>query len=283
MSDSRQAIILETLEHARRSGGEWLRACCPFCVARTGKPDRKGAWGFNQRSGIYQCFKCGIRGRLSGPEYEGKLAARKEERVELEMPSSFFPLVEDPAATAASSAAAREYLVKRGIGPRLWARAQIGVALSGRHYGRVIVPILDDEGREWLGWVGRAWVKRADLPYLYPHGMERGTLIYNQEALLVQTDEPAVACEGVFDTFPSWPNGVALLGKPSGPQLDAMAEAPRPIAVVLDGDAWMEGWALAAQLRLMGQRAGAVRLPPGKDPDEVDADWLKEECRRCVL
>ena len=45
------------------------------------------------------------------------------------------------------------------------------------------------------------------------------------------------------------------------------------------GDAWEEGWALAMRLRLHGMRAGSVRLPPRKDPDQVDPAWLRAAAR----
>ena len=64
--------------------------------------------------------------------------------------------------------------------------------------------------------------------------------------------------------------------------LEAMKQAKRPIAIVPDGDAWQDGWILAARLRFLGLRAGYVRLPPKMDPDEVDRDWLLAESAACI-
>ena len=168
----------------------------------------------------------------------------------------------------------------------VWEDARIGVALRGRHAGRIIVPVLADTG-EWMGWVGRAWGK-STLPYLYSRGMRRGELLYNQSSMLVDTDEPVAVVEGVFDCYPTWPDSAAMLGKPSTPsrpspgQFEALLASRRPLAVVLDGDSWMQGKALSMRLRAHGQRAGFVRLPPQRDPDEVPVEWLRSEMRRCV-
>jgi DNA primase len=153
--------------------------------------------------------------------------------------------------------------------------------LAGRYHHRIIIPVMGQEN-EWLGWVGRAWVKNADRPYIYPPGEWRGTTLYNHAALRVESDEPAMVVEGCFDAHAVWPDGVAVLGKPSEWQVDAMCEAKRPVAVVLDRDAWREGSSLAYLLRARGVRAGAVRLPPVLDPDEVPGGWLREEARRCI-
>jgi DNA primase len=276
---ARDEAVQVALRDSRPGGDGWRRANCPLCALRVGKPDRRRSLGFAPSSGFWHCFRCGARGRLDGSPVG---AAKPSERADLEMPSSFLPLSDEPARSALAARDSREYLTARGIGPAMWRAARLGVALSGRHYGRVIAPVMDDEGRKWLGWVGRAWVERAEQPYLYPRGMPRGELVYNHETLLVETDEPAMVSEGVFDTFPVWPDGVALLGKASEPQVEALLAARRPLAVVLDGDAWKEGWVLAMRLRMMGRRAGAVRLPPLTDPDEVDAGWLRTEMRRCI-
>lgn len=278
MSD-RDALVVRTLRGARPSGDGWMRANCPFCESRIGKADRKASFGAHTSTGWWHCFRCGARGKADLAVMPAPPETEDGPR-ELEMPSSYLPLWEGPGGDAIVTREARFYLVGRGIGPSLWKLARIGAAVDGRHFGRVIVPMLAD-GR-WVGWVGRAWTRRAEMPYLYPRGMERAGLLYNREALLRETGDPVAVVEGVFDTFPLLPDAVAVLGKPSHLQVAALAEARRPVAVVLDGDAWMEGWSLAMQLRLAGRRAGAVRLPPRTDPDEVDVGWLREEMRRCL-
>jgi DNA primase len=86
----------------------------------------------------------------------------------------------------------------------------------------------------------------------------------------------------VFDAIALWPDGVAVLGKPSPMQREAMIQARRPVVVCLDGDAWREAYALATLLRVEGQRAGFVRLGPGVDPDEVPRAELDARAAACL-
>lgn len=279
---NRDELVARALRGVKPGSSGWVRVPCPFCAERTGKPDRKSAFGYNIDSKFFHCFKCGVRGRVSGAGLPAGGEREDRPKVELEEPSSYYPLWEYPGSTAMSTINARMYLSNRGIAPEMWRQARIGAALSGDHAGRVITPILDDLGKEWLGWVGRAWLPKAELPYYYARGMDRAELIYNEAALRVGSENPVVVVEGVFDTFPVWPDGVALLGKASDMQVDSLLETARPIAVVLDGDAWMEGLALAMTLRMRGHRAGAVRLPPGRDPDEVSISWLWGQIWECL-
>ena len=82
--------------------------------------------------------------------------------------------------------------------------------------------------------------------------------------------------------MPYWPHAVAFLGKPSHEQVDMLMDCDRSIVIVLDGDAWREGWALAERLKLAGKRAAMVRLPPKTDPNDVDRRWLVTEARKAI-
>jgi hypothetical protein len=113
--------------------------------------------------------------------------------------------------------------------------------------------------------------------------MQRAKFLYNQAALYVETDAPVLIVEGVFDALPYWPHAVACLGKPGEVHRWLMTEAKRPIAVVLDGDAWEEGWGLSEWLRTeVNVPVGFVRLPPCTDPGSVDPAWLREEAKQCT-
>jgi DNA primase len=130
--------------------------------------------------------------------------------------------------------------------------------------------------------VGRTWFK-SDRAYSYPKGMNRGDVLYRGAQLWEHTDEPLIVVEGVFDALYMWPHGVALLGKASEYQMEALFESPRPVVIILDGDAWEEAYAMKLRLQLHGKKhVGHVRLPPKKDPDDMPRDWLAEEIRRAL-
>lgn len=267
-------------------GGAWRRGVCRACLHRTGKADRRGSFSVHVGSGFFHCFKCGVRGRLDG--YEGweptdeeeaaALAAREASR---KPPEGYEELARGSAAEAFAYRKARAYLEGRGLTDRrVWREAHVGATLEGQYAKRVIVPLLTPDG-EWAGYVARDWTGNARIPYLYPENMDRQQL-YNHRALLEPSERPVLVVEGVMDALALWPDAVAVLGKPSDPQVWALADCGRPVAVCLDGDAWREGEELAMRLQLEGQRAGNVRLPPKKDPDEVERQWLLEEARRAV-
>ena len=272
-----RSIAEQALPYCKPSGNGWLRGPCPFCEME-GHRDRKASFGVSP-SGIYSCFRCGRKGKVDVPA-DLQQAAPTGERAPMGPPEGFEPIWERDAWEAECYAEARAYLAKRGVGRALAREVGIGAVLSGRYHHRVVAPVLGDEG-VWLGWVGRTWGK-SDRPYIYPEGEWRATSMFNHACLRVETDEPALVVEGFFDALAYWPDSAAVLGKPSEWQVDALVESRRPVAVVLDGDAWREGWSLGELLRFRGQRAGSVRLDAGLDPDEVDRGWLREEARRCL-
>lgn len=267
----------------------WIRINCPLCELRQGAPDRKTSFGFNVERLYYECYRCGAGGRLrEAPEdYEGRYELTPEEQAPGidGPPDGFMFLCEEPAASSLACVPAWDYLLAapphgRGLTEEQVASAQLGVCLEGRFAGRVIVPIFDTDG-EWVWYVGRTWVKKSPKPYLYPKGGRHG-VIYNHAALFEHTEEPAIIVEGCFDAIPYAPDACALLGKTTEDHVAALASANRPIAMVLDGDAHEEGWAVMMKLRLAGQRAGSVKLPPRVDPDELPREALRAAARAAI-
>lgn len=264
----------------------FARSDCPFCLEVVGKPDRKQCFAVNTKTGFFRCWRCGTKGKLDDVgDSEGEVEApAKKDAAVVEPPEGFVELGVEPGSSAFCTEEARAYLCRRGLAdPGVWAAARIGCCLEGRFGGRVVVPVLSQDGR-WLGWVGRTWVKRSDRPYMNAPGMTLGTAgnLYNEVALSMPAAAPVMVMEGVFDALAYWPDAVAVLGKPTEPQIATLVSSARPVVVVLDGDAWEEAWSLAMRLRFDGQRAGMVKLPPRVDPDEVDRGWLRREAARSL-
>jgi hypothetical protein len=273
----KERLAEEALAEAKPSGGgEWLRAACPFCPGVVGKADRSRAFSINSYTGWFHCFRCGTAGRLDHIADNPVERAVKDEKQWAGPPEDFLPLWQEPGISAQVTVKARAYLQSRRVGLDLVDEAKVGVCLKGKYAGRVIVPVLS--GDAWLGWVGRAWSKQVEKPYIYPGGAWRGRALFNHRAV-VTPGEVLYVVEGVFDALALWPDAAAVLGKPSYEQVEALALSKRPVVVVLDGDAWMEGWSLAMRLRLLGTAAGAIRLPPKTDPDEVPLADLWEAGR----
>ena len=272
----------QAAQTARPRASGWWRAPCPFC-ALEGKGLRDTTFSIQMETGHFHCFRCSTAGAL---EPDDDLIERAEvAKTDLEKlaeearrpPPGFLELGRGDGLTAWCTTAARKYLAKRGVAPEVIRRAHIGCVLSGRYEDRIVVPVL--VGGEWRGWIARDFTGKADKKYMNARGPWRGDLIYNAAGLAVATDEPFLLMEGTFDTFPYALNEAgAFLGKPTPSQMALIAmEARRPVVLVLDGDAWEEGWALARMLRLDGIRAGSVKLPPGLDPDQVDVNWVRNQ------
>ena len=293
----RSAIrVAAALRTARRGGGGWWVAHCPFCVERMGTPARKASLGVNEETSIWNCFRCGAKGCLKkddAREFKKRAAEKGGGRESTENPyqppEGFWPLAEETGATAVSLEGAREYLERRGVTPEVVRAARIGACAVGKYAGRIVIPALPEPGAQpprgpWWGFVARTWGPKSAVlhPYLYPDNMPRGHVLYNERALDEVTETPLVVVEGAFDTFPVWPDGCALFGETSEAQVIALTYAKRPVAVVLDGDAWRKGVGLARRLAFDGARAGAVILPPTLDPDQVPVRELREACWECI-
>lgn len=267
-----RALAEAALPTLRQTSGGWSRGPCPYC-ATAGHHDRKASFGVHLTSGFFSCFRCSVKGRLDvgTPWFAERQAAPAAAQQEAPAgpPEGYVPIWEDDAWDADCLRGARDYLASRGIGREFAEEVGIGAVLDGRYHHRVIIPVRG-LGGEWVGWIGRVWVKKAELPYVYPEGAWRAQSIYNHACLRRETDDPALVVEGAFDAMAVGMDcGVAVLGKPSAWQVDAMSEACRPVVAAMDGDAWRDGMQLMLQLRMRGQRAGTVTLPPGADPDEV--------------
>jgi len=285
--------VAEAARSARpNSAGTYGSANCPACIDRAGKVDRKMSLRVNLYTGWYSCYRCGVRGCIEVPEEKRMLAPIAGPRLPratepatlVAPPEGFLPLWKEPGITSVGAEPAREYLRSRGlVDTEVWRSVGIGCCLSGKTAGRVVVPVLTETGG-WLGWVARAWRPGSWRPYLNARGMVIGTTgnLFNEAALREATEAPVLIVEGVFDALALWPMAAAVLGKPTTAQVQTMRTAARPVVIVLDGDAWEEAEMLAMRLRFEGVRAGWVRLPPCKDPDEVDLAWLMDEARRSL-
>lgn len=280
-SDQRIASLARSMTNISRRG--WGRAQCPFCDQRKGSPDKRKSFGINFNTGECHCFRCRARGQLDlgtlgyAPAALNDTDSGEPEDFYLGAPESFMRLGEEPGRSSEILRSARRYLARRNLTMQVIREAGIGACSSGRQAGRIIVPITAPDGT-WLGWSGRIWAANCSpkIPkYIYPEGLDRYTTMFNSAALSVRTSRPVLIVEGVFDALAWWPDATAVLGKPAEGQIEQLVRTRRPIVVALDGDAWIEGEALALRLQLEGVPAGWVRLPPKEDPATVARPWME--------
>lgn len=272
-------LVLDAVAGRRPNARGKVRTNCPFCETIVHKVDRKQCLEVSMVSGWWKCYRCESEGHIDRDELPFDpntiVVQPKGEAPAVNLPEGFVPLWLPEGQTSFACAAARKYIRQHRVGvtQSILEQAKIGACVRGRFMGRVVVPIY--KAGRMVGYVGRAWRKKHPMAYLYSEGFSRSDTLYNEDALYVTTDEPVLVVEGVFDTFPFFPNAVAVLGKPSYDQVAMLCNARRPILIVFDGDAHAEATSLARQLRVVGKRAAALRLPPGVDPDEC-VDHVKQ-------
>ena len=285
MGQGENERVETAMARGRASHGK-MRLPCPFCEDE-GHRDKKTSLVVFLDTGRWMCFRCNEKGKLSAPpdpDFRAELRASRsvinfvKDIKTFDPPPGFLLLAEEPARTAMMFEPAREYLVKkRGIPWDTIEKAGIGVVcntFTSRWDNRIIVPIRDWMDESWLGWVGRLWVNSDKLKYLYPPDMTRAEILYNERVLHEHhTPHFRLVVEGVFDVLPFLDCAVAALGKISESQMEKLRESDMPIVFVPDGDEWEAGWANAMGLRVW-KEAGAVRLPPRVDPDEVPRDVI---------
>lgn len=307
MTPSTSDLLNSVLPDAKLTASGWWVTRCPFCIARVGTPGRGRKLGVRDDTGVYHCFRCGAVGKVPGARARDlkrmteQRAAQRVGPVENEafsFPESFTTLHDEPGRSALSLEDARAYVAGRKVSDDVQRAVRLGACTRGKFAGRVVVPLFPDLTHDVVGpqkgstpdlwgFIGRAWVAKedCDTPYLYPMGMPKGVVLYNQPALWRATEEPLGVVEGSFDTFPLYPDGAAVLGDVgdmSDEQFWMLVDARRPVCAIPDGDAWAKGLGIALRLRIEGQRAGCVVLPPKTDPDEVPTDLLREHMRRAI-
>jgi len=252
-------------------------------VTKVGTPDRRGSFAIYFPFGYYKCFRCATRGVIGGWVTDHKSEDFNHEGYRAKTaPDWFEPLWTEVSLQALSLQPAVQYAESRGFDLAIREAVGMGAAVTGDYAGRLIIPHTDAAG-VWWGFTARCWFPKAPSPYMYPPGMTRDRL-FNEVALTEETDDPALLMEGVLDGALYWPDCLGGLGKPIEDHVAVLKQTRRPIAVCLDGDAWREGERFMWRLRLEGIRAGAVRLPPGRDPNDrrVDPADLRKAARASI-
>lgn len=249
------------------------RVNCPFCLKKVGKSDTSQTLSVNRYSGQFYCYRCESRGTLNGDGQRRWVIP--EDEPEVTLPEDYSPLF---VANGFLTKAPEAYLLGRNLSRETAKAAKIGASFSGRYAGRIIIPV--ETAGKLRGFIARTWGK-AEPKYLYSQGNWRKSTLYNQDALYLETSSPVLIVEGALDALAVGEQGVAALGHVSG-ALDLCRCAKRPVVFVADGDDALAALAAANQLRLLGVKAGAVRLAAKQDPDEVDRDLLLAAALRSI-
>jgi len=192
-----EALTFRGVQYRRNvSRRNEVNLCCPFC------DDMRFRLGLNYFKSVAHCFNCGWKSRKatrlillqlqidSVSIYDSGMDVVEEaEEKPLELPEDFTLLstVEEedgPLWTA------RQYLLERGVTPKVIEEHYLGGCLSGKFGYRIIIPVVFKE--ELKGIVGRDWTGCREPKYLNSAG-ERS--MYN---LSPEGKGPLFLSEGCF-------------------------------------------------------------------------------------
>lgn len=177
-----------------------FKICCIFCLERNHGQDFKFKLGFNVKSGLGHCFRCGWSSkkalleilRAVGAEHFGEIRAEAFTQKTRERPDPVhfpkgFEKLKDVAEDDPLFGPARRYVRRRGITPRQLVMHEIGATVADPEFHhRIVFPVRYD--RLLAGMVGRDWTGRSFLPYynsvgnkcaynVHPEKYEMGTKI----------------------------------------------------------------------------------------------------------
>lgn len=258
------ATVLGHIQGVAVNSAGWVRATCPLCLHGV----KKNLF-FSPESGWFNCFRCDTHGWAFGPPDKlSKLVKAAPPPGHIDLPEGFEPLEQDPLPLRLHPYA--HYLLRRGIEVDTILDVGIGACCTGKHKGTVVVPV--DVGNIQVGWVARAVVGKK---YSVPEGFARQRVLFNQDALLDETDEPIAIVEGVMDALPHWPKAAACFGKPTEEHVEILMGARRPLVVMLDADARAEAWSLARRLWMHNLDARLGIVPAGHDPGEITREQFQ--------
>lgn len=171
---------IEVREHSTEI--DEFKICCIFCQERNQGQDFKFKLGFNIKSGLGHCFRCGWSSRKAlleilrqiGSEHFGEIRAeaftqKTRERPEpVHFPEGFEKL-KDVADNDPLLGLARRYVRKRGITPRQLSVHEIGATVSdSKLHHRIIFPVR--YGTMLAGMVGRDWTNTSPMRYINTTG-----------------------------------------------------------------------------------------------------------------
>jgi len=268
--------------------------------------DTKNKLYISVDKGLFNCFVCNERGTFR--DLVKKMALNKKKDINLadfkdtvdrkpkpviltederiDWPEAYQPIVLARILTKEDATYdAYQYLVNRGLSESQIYYYRLGVCLSGRYRGRIIVPTFNDK-EELVTFVARDYTGQLKPKVLTPpaanggHGVKDYVFNLHRAATLGHL----IIGEGVFDAISLGTRGIAIFGKTATDiQLAKIInKKPQRITIVLDPDARTEAEKLANQLIMHCPDVKIAYLPEGVDPNSVDKTLLEVAIKNAI-
>lgn len=219
---------------------------CPECAK-----GKSAKLYINVEMGVFNCFRCGFKGKLKQLHRYPELIAKLEvlmDLAEYAKLKSFKPLdtrnidlLEElnPVREVLYDDPQYSYLLSRGWNENLINIYRPLVSLNPAYSDRVIIPVIEND--KIIYYTARSILADATLRYKNPGKVSKKTIVFKSkvpESVLYPDD--IVIAEGIFDSF-KIPNAIGLLGKvlseENEPQLLSLCANKQNIYICLDAGA----------------------------------------------
>jgi len=254
-----------------------LRICCPFCELRGKTPDDGYKLGFNTRTGMAHCFRCGWKTRNGFDHFKLPRAAIATQEMhkaivtDAALPDDFELLATGRGYWANE---ARSYLSRRGMTSNQIESHQVGLSLIGKSRMRVVFPVYDE--KKLMGWSGRTLITDHEPKWLHSSGLRS---VYWAR----RGSDTLVIVEGIFDAI-AIERGIptvavmALLGTNLTEEKRKNLNQYNNIVIWLDPDSAGRKAATELLQRLIGRNVTII-LNGSSDPGDMSNEELDRTFR----
>ena len=263
--------------------GDEVQVNCPFCEMLGHTPNTTRKLYINIRKELYNCFRCGVRGRLGNLFPQLVAASVSSQDVINKLDSDREKLESLPPSTKSLleidypfNELVREFLLDRSyIVEDLSDVCSFCEDYKKKEFSfgpRLIFPIY--QFGSYRGFQARTIYKNTDPKYIGATGMDKRSILYNFDKAFSQ-HERLVITEGFFDCLRVGDTAVATLGKnltENQLRLIRLGSFDK-VFVFLDKDAQKE--ALQIGKKLSPYFHVYVATPTKKDPGEMTRDEIE--------
>lgn len=200
--------------------GKEVRYYCPECEERKGSPDKSGHLFVNLKSYKFHCLRCGYSGRVNR-----NIKISESRNYDEERDHEISDLIKDmnfinedevkyglkiPLNKVTESAAATEYLLKRGFTYDQMKYYDMRLGTLNQEFGRIIIPNRVDHLVYTDMYSARTYIDQSPK-YHNPSDTSKSKIVFNLHR--IKSGTPIILVEGALTAVAAGYHAVASLGK----------------------------------------------------------------------
>jgi 5S rRNA maturation endonuclease (ribonuclease M5) len=270
------SIIRSKFNDFKRSGDE-IQIKCPYCPKMGQGVDRKYKLYINIQKQVFNCFRCGTKGKLNMLIPQVDIVQDKAiDIVEKKTLESLPHCIKLHDLEYPWSELVFELLLDKGFSPATLDKVLYfckDYRKGDFKYGPSLIFPIYQLG-QYRGFQARTIYKNVQPKYISATGLDRETILYNYDSAFNQ--KTLVITEGFFDCLKVGANAIATLGKEiTEKQLRLIKLGDfKEVIVFLDRDAEKESRDIAKKIAIYFKTYLAI--PTKKDPGQMSRIEIKE-------